>query len=138
MRTGCVALAEHLTGFEGRAEKAITSQAEVTRELAGGLDRVFKVMETLTSKSLPEWSSGMDAAMQESGSGTQTVVQAICTDVGVLAERVAVLEYRGEKFPGWVSEEISRQLLPHRRKQSLKKGLCRVICRTDGVRPEIP
>ena len=73
---------------------------------------MFKVMDTLTSKSLPEWSSGTDAAIQELGSRTHRAVQTICTDVGMLAERVAVLEYRGEKFPGWVSEEISRQLLP--------------------------
>ena len=110
MRAGCVALAEHLTGFQGRTEKAIATQADLARELAGGLDRVFRSMDMLTNKSLPDWSSGMDAAMQELGARIQKAVQTICTDVANLAERVAVLEYRGEKFPGWVSEEITRQV----------------------------
>ena len=66
----------------------------------------------MTNETLPAFSSGMDAALQNLAVTVQKAVLPSIRDVVKVAEKVAELEYRGERLPSWVSEEILRQMIP--------------------------
>ena len=124
LRTGCVAMAAHYEKFCGHVENKFASLAEMQRELANAMGSAFRTLNALTNETPPAFSSGMDAALQNLAVTVQKALQPLITDVAKLAENIAELEYRGERLPSWVSEEVSRQMIPLAgENRSLRKAL---------------
>ena len=76
----------------------------------------------------------MDTALQNLAVAVQKALQPLITDVGKVAGKVAEMEYRGERLPGWVSEEVSRRMfhLPEE-KRSLRMALEQETARNADV-----
>ena len=95
LRTGCIAMAEHYGTFCEQVESEFASQAQLQKDLANALGSAFKALDALTNKTLPTFSSGMDAALQNLAVAVQKALQQLVTDVDKVAEKVVELEYRG-------------------------------------------